>query len=87
MFIELDKFSPDVKIGIVSASRNCFPRELSEKRTERLLKKLEPMGIDIVRPAGRCSIIESKDDALTAADLASASGLTTVNGDRFGRHS
>lgn len=68
MFIELDKFSPDVKIGIVSASRNCFPRELSEKRTERLLKKLEPMGIDIVRPAGRCSIIESKDDALTAAE-------------------
>ena len=40
MFLELDKFSPDVKIGVVSASRNCFPRELSEKRTESLVVSL-----------------------------------------------
>lgn len=68
MFLELDKFSPDVKIGVVSASRNCFPRELSEKRTESLLKELAPLGVNVVRPSRRCSIIESKADACAAAE-------------------
>lgn len=67
MFLELDKFSPDVKIGIVSASRNCFPRELSEKRTANILAETEKLGLKIIRPEGRCAIIESKADALEAA--------------------
>ncbi len=74
MFIDLDKFSPDVKIGLVGASRNCFPRELAEKRTLRLLKELESSDISIVYPKAKYSIIESKDDAISAADCMLKSG-------------
>ena len=38
MYLPLGTFSPDIKLGLVSASRNCFPRSLSEERTQRLLK-------------------------------------------------
>ena len=68
MFLKLDKFSPDVKIGIVSASRNCFPRELSEKRTAKLLNEVRELGITLICPDAKYSIIETKEDAKAAAD-------------------
>ena len=39
MYLPLGTFSPDVNIALVSASRNCFPRELSESRTGKLLEQ------------------------------------------------
>ena len=36
MYLPLGTYSPDIKLGLVSASRNCFPRALSEERTRRL---------------------------------------------------
>ncbi|PWM30310.1 MAG: fucose isomerase [Verrucomicrobia bacterium] len=74
MYLELDKFSPDVKIGLVSASRNCFPRELSERRAARLIGELETLGVKACVPEGRCAVIESKDDAFNAADSLKKSG-------------
>jgi L-fucose isomerase-like protein len=67
MYLPLREFSPDVKIAIVSASRNCFPRELSEKRTERLLSECKKLGISLFIPEGEYRIIESKESVLESA--------------------
>ncbi len=66
MYLPLGTFSPEVKIGFVSASRDCFPRELSESRSARLLAETEKLGISLVIPQGGCRIIESKSHALEA---------------------
>ena len=66
MNIELGKFSPDVKIGFVSASRNCFPRELSASRSEKILGLLSKKNISVVIPK-QAQIIESRADAAAAA--------------------
>ncbi len=67
MYLPLGTYTPELKLGLVSASRNCFPRSLSEERTGRLMAALEKLGITPVVPAGRSAIIESKDDAADAA--------------------
>lgn len=67
MYLPLGQFSPDIKLGLVSASRNCFPRALSQERTDRLLGKLKEADIEVTVPDGECAIIESKDHAVDAA--------------------
>jgi L-fucose isomerase-like protein len=74
MYLPLGTFSPDVKIGLVSASRNCFPRSLSEERTAKLLKQCGAMGLKLFVPKGDCQIIESKDHAHDAARQMVAAG-------------
>jgi L-fucose isomerase-like protein len=66
MYLPLGTFSPDVNIALVSASRNCFPRELSESRTAKLLEQCKKRNISLFVPQGDSSIIESKDHALEA---------------------
>jgi L-fucose isomerase-like protein len=67
MYLPLGTFTPDVNIALVSASRNCFPRELSEKRTEKLLSASQKLGMSLFVPEGDCRIIETKEHALEAA--------------------
>jgi len=67
MFLPFGTFSPEIKLGLVSASRDCFPRELSERRTKRLLEASAAAGLSLVVPTGKCQIIETSDDALDAA--------------------
>lgn len=74
MKLELGKFSPDVKIGLVSASRNCFPRSLSEKRTKAVLELAKKQNISLFIPDGACAIIESKQHAIDAAAQMKAAG-------------
>ena len=69
MYMQEKQFSPNVKIGFVSASRNCFPRELSEKRMARIAENLKTTNIDFIIPPSQSSVIESKDDAIAAADF------------------
>ncbi|MHC4870964.1 MAG: L-fucose/L-arabinose isomerase family protein [Planctomycetota bacterium] len=59
---------PEVKIGIVGVSRDCFPVELTRKRLKDLLKAVKSRKIN----AFDCSvIIENESDMLDAeADLA-----------------
>jgi L-fucose isomerase-like protein len=66
MYLPLGTFSPGVKIALVSASRNCFPRELSESRTGKLLEQCQQQDMSLFVPEGDCSIIESKEHALEA---------------------
>ena len=74
MHIPLGTFAPDVKLGLVSASRSCFPRELSEKRTLKLLDAAKAAGLDPFVPEGESRIIETKEHARDAAAQMHAAG-------------
>jgi L-fucose isomerase-like protein len=74
MQMPLGTFSPSVKLAFVSASRNCFPRSLSEARMGTVLKACADMGIEPFVPEGDCRIIESKEHAERAAAQAVAAG-------------
>lgn len=67
MYLPLGKFSPDIKIGLVSASRNCFPRKLADERTNRLIAEIKKLGIKVFIPKGECRIIETRAHARDAA--------------------
>lgn len=78
MYLPLGKHSPDITLGLVSASRNCFPRALSQERTERLLQAASAAGITLVTPQGECAIIETKEHANDAAQQLKARGVDAV---------
>ena len=78
MYLPLGTYSPDIKLGLVSASRNCFPRALSEERTERLLKACGDAGMHPLTPIGESRIIETKDHAREAARQLMEAGCDAV---------
>ena len=78
MHLPLGKYSPDITLGLVSASRNCFPRALSEERTARLLKAASAAGLSLVTPKGESAIIETKEHAVEAARQLKAAGCDAV---------
>src|ERR1035437_4888349 len=78
MYLPLGTYSPDIKLGLVSASRNCFPRALSDERTQRLLKAAKVAGIELTTPEGESAIIETKEHALEAARQLKAVGCDAV---------
>lgn len=78
MYLPLGQFSPDIKLGFVSASRNCFPRSLSEERSKKLLEALSQAGVKPFVPQGQSAIIETKDDALDAAKQFNDNGCDAV---------
>src|SRR6202051_3075195 len=78
MYLPLGTYSPEIKLGLVSASRNCFPRELSDERTERLLERCRAAGISPIVPEGVCRIIETKDHAAEAARQFKQAGCDAV---------
>lgn len=67
MYLPLGTYSPEIQLGLVSASRNCFPRSLSEERTVRLIDACHRAGINPFVPQGECRIIETKEHAAQAA--------------------
>jgi L-fucose isomerase-like protein len=78
MYLPLGTYSPEIKLGLVSASRNCFPRSLSEERTARLLTGCRQAGIEPFVPQGPSQIIETKDHAVEAARQFKAAGCDAV---------
>jgi L-fucose isomerase-like protein len=74
MYLPLGQFSPEVKLGFVSASRNCFPRSLSVERSERVLKHAVDAGLALTVPDGECAIIETRQHAKDAAAQLTAQG-------------
>src|SRR5258708_20035082 len=78
MYLPLGTYSPPIKLALISASRNCFPRSLSEERTNRILDLSRRAGIDLFVPQGDCQIIETKDHALEAARQVKQNGCDAV---------
>lgn len=55
--------TPDIKIGIVGVSRDCFPRELTQKRMKQVVEECRRLKLPVVP----CSvIIETENDAMAA---------------------
>ena len=78
MYLPLGTYSPEIKLGLVSASRNCFPRSLSDERTDRLLERCHAAGIHPIVPEGDCRIIETKAHAAEAARQFKEAGCDAV---------
>ncbi len=56
---------PEIKIGVVGVSRDCFPAALTQKRLAALMAELKKQGIKAVASA---VIIENEAQALEACD-------------------
>jgi L-fucose isomerase-like protein len=54
---------PDIKLGIVAVSRDCFPIELSQKRRSRVVEACLQLNIPIIEIE---TIIENEKDVLKA---------------------
>jgi L-fucose isomerase-like protein len=78
MYLPLGTYSPEIKLGLVSASRNCFPRSLSEERTLLVLAGCRQAGIEPFVPEGPSQIIETKDHAAEAARQFKQAGCDAV---------
>lgn len=87
---------PEITLGVVGVSRDCFPASLTSKRLDALVAELKKSGIEAVR----CNkIIENETDALAALDELDHTGVnaaviylgnfgpegpTTIFAERFG---
>ncbi len=67
MYLPLGQYAPEVKLALVSASRNCFPRELSQERMDRLRNACRGQGVNCFVPEGECQVIETREHARKAA--------------------
>ena len=74
MYLPLGQYSPDIKLGFVSASRNCFPRPLAAERSEKLIAATKAAGIELTVPVGECAVIETRTHAADAAKQLIAAG-------------
>lgn len=54
---------PDVKVGIVAVSRDCFPIDLSERRRAAVMAELKPYKADVVEIQ---TTVENEIDAMNA---------------------
>lgn len=69
------KNTPEVKMGIVGVSRDCFPIELTRKRLAMVVEECRKLKLDIVP----CStIIETEHDAIVAAAELEHEGANAV---------
>jgi L-fucose isomerase-like protein len=67
--------TPDIKLGIVAVSRDCFPIELSQKRRNRVVAACGELHVPIVELE---TIIENERDALKALEEAKAKGINAL---------
>lgn len=66
---------PDVKLGIVAVSRDCFPASLSKKRRTAVVKTCKKYNVDIFE----CDVIvENELDVLNALASVNAAGVNAL---------
>ena len=56
---------PQIKLGIVAVSRDCFPIELSQSRRKKVVEECKKKNIQIVEIK---TIVENDGDVLKALD-------------------
>lgn len=67
---------PEVRLGLIAVSRNCFPVELSRSRRDRVLSELERKNINVICAS---TVVETETDALVAlAEIQAASANALV---------
>lgn len=67
--------TPEVKMGVVAVSRDCFPIELARSRLRRLADECEKLNLDVL--VGE-TVVETEKDALKAAAEMSDKGANAV---------
>ncbi|HZK35137.1 MAG TPA: fucose isomerase [Bacillota bacterium] len=66
---------PEVKLGLVAVSRDCFPIELSQSRSKKVLSACKNKGIDII---GINVVVENEKDVLAALDEIKGAGVNAL---------
>ena len=56
---------PEVKIGLVAVSRNCFPMSLSDSRKNCVIDETKKIGLDVIAAK---TFVENEVDAMKALD-------------------
>ena len=66
---------PEVKLGIVAVSRDCFPIELSQRRRKAVVDAFRNAGGEIVEIM---TTVENESDALKALEELKANGVNAL---------
>ena len=66
---------PEVKLGIIAVSRDCFPRELAERRRAAVVAACAARDLAVVEIE---RVVESEADMLAALDEAAAAGVNAL---------
>ncbi len=66
---------PQIKLGLVAVSRDCFPIELSSKRRKNVVSACKKLGLDIVEIQ---TVVENENDALKALDELKQNGCNAL---------
>ena len=66
---------PDVKLGIIAVSRDCFIRTLSERRRQAIVAAAQEQGLAIAEIK---TIVENEKDAMEAVEAAKAMGCNAL---------
>ena len=66
---------PEVKLGIVAVSRDCFPMSLSNRRRAAVVAACKAQGLEIIEIG---TAIENEKDALKALEEVKAAGINAL---------
>lgn len=66
---------PEVKLGIIAVSRDCFPKQLSERRRGAVVRACTQRQLDIYEAA---TVVENERDMLAAVDEAEKAGCNAL---------
>ena len=66
---------PEVKLGLIAVSRDCFPITLSDRRSQEVVAAAKEQGVEIYRSK---TVVESETDMLKAVDDIQAEGVNAL---------
>lgn len=66
---------PEVKMGLIAVSRDCFPITLSERRSKEVEAAVKEAGMDIYRAN---TVVESETDMMKALEEINAEGVNAL---------
>ena len=66
---------PEVKLGIIAVSRDCFVISLSQRRRSAIVEACKGNGLDIYEAQ---TTVENELDMLKAADVVKAAGCNAL---------
>ena len=66
---------PNVRLGLVAVSRDCFPRDLSQRRSAAIVDACRERGLDVILVS---RMVESETDMLAAVQEATDAGANAL---------
>ena len=66
---------PEVKLGMIAVSRDCFPISVSDGRSKKVVEECKKLGIDVFLAP---TIAEDENDAMKAAGEVKEAGCTAL---------